>query len=792
MEKRIYLRIAAMFIATFLFPTLSWAIDGSGTQKDPYLVETGGQLDQIRLEIAQNKFPNGVFIKLINDIWLTDSFIPLGDAKIPFSGTFNGNLHTINRLNLNYKTSNQGLFGVVETCTIKDFTLNGTMTSSESNVSNIGTVVGLAKSNIIISNIYSNVNININGVAQHHIGGIVGSFEPGTKISSEIYSCQYAGVIKAGNSTDCIGGIVGYVDNNTNTDAKIMYCNSIGSIYTNGKDPYIGGIMGYINDENKSFGGIIRCFSRCGLHYAGSNKFVGGIAGRVRSSATRTKYNACLTDSCGGKAFTTASETNAKFDDSNIVVTYAQCKSGYVTYYLNENTEWQQKLNTDNYPVKWEYIPAHTFYKVYKYQDKYCNGTTKGEVYYTNSNINSKTYHKGVWVERVEPNCTSTGNIRHYHCNICNKNYSSETSSAEIADVTLPIKHELDGLWEWASDHESAKCTVHCTREDCSYISSSATARVADGTIKIIIYNATCTSPRIYKYTATLTIDNIKYTDTQLIKSGSALGHNFVDGKCTRCGEGNYLTFKSTGTSTIKLVNHYNNNPSIQISLDEGNTWTNWNFSTITLAEGEKVQMRGNNPNGFSNTVSNLKEETSYSTFVMTGKLTASGNLMSLIDNLGVETTIPNALCFVYLFKNCTSLVKAPSLTATTLANNCYKSMFANCSNLTDVEVSFIDWADKKYTDQWMDGVAANGTFRCQALLPEITGSGYIPEGWRISKTYEKGDINRDGYINVADITALINYLPNGLATNPLYDVNGDSYVDKYDVKALIKLILNK
>ena len=60
----------------------------------------------------------------------------------------------------------------------------------------------------------------------------------------------------------------------------------------------------------------------------------------------------------------------------------------------------------------------------------------------------------------------------------------------------------------------------------------------------------------------------------------------------------------------------------------------------------------------------------------MTGSISASGNIMSLIDPTCKSRVVPCELCFYALFANCTSLVSAPKLPATTLANQCYRYMF--------------------------------------------------------------------------------------------------------------------
>ena len=144
--------------------------------------------------------------------------------------------------------------------------------------------------------------------------------------------------------------------------------------------------------------------------------------------------------------------------------------------------------------------------------------------------------------------------------------------------------------------------------------------------------------------------------------------------------EANYLTFTAEEDgSSFGIVTNAGNNPDVQYSLDGGETWTalTQGDSVVLAHKGDKALLKGNNPEGFS------KSRSQYSTFEMTGKVSASGSVMSLIDGVGVSTEIPEGYCFCSLFENCTSLTKAPELPATTLAHGCYSSMFSGCTSLT-------------------------------------------------------------------------------------------------------------
>ena len=174
----------------------------------------------------------------------------------------------------------------------------------------------------------------------------------------------------------------------------------------------------------------------------------------------------------------------------------------------------------------------------------------------------------------------------------------------------------------------------------------------------------------------------------------------------------NFLTFTAEeDSSTFEIVNERKNNPNVQYSLDGGKTWTTLaGGDTVVLAhKGDKALLRGDNPQGFS-----TDSWYQYSTFKMTGKVAASGSVMSLIDGIGSSTEIPVNYCFYRLFKDCTSLTQAPELPATKLTEKCYMYMFEGCTSLTKApELP----ATKLFYDCY-DGMFENCTSLTQA--PEL------------------------------------------------------------------------
>ena len=143
----------------------------------------------------------------------------------------------------------------------------------------------------------------------------------------------------------------------------------------------------------------------------------------------------------------------------------------------------------------------------------------------------------------------------------------------------------------------------------------------------------------------------------------------------------NYLCFtaEQAGSTVAMAVNGTpTKGQAFEYSTD-GNNWSVFTpgTTTITLANaGDKVYFRGNNI-----TVSESSKV--YYKFVMSGKIAASGNIMSLLDKTCKSTTISNNYCYYSMFRDCTSLTTAPSLPATTLVDYCYYYMFRNCTSLT-------------------------------------------------------------------------------------------------------------
>ena len=144
-------------------------------------------------------------------------------------------------------------------------------------------------------------------------------------------------------------------------------------------------------------------------------------------------------------------------------------------------------------------------------------------------------------------------------------------------------------------------------------------------------------------------------------------------------GETGCLTFVSSGGSSVTLVKV--GKPyeiTLEYSLD-GNSWIPYTFgNTLNVIDGWELMFRAGEE-GNANFSAGL--ENNYK-FIFSGEIAARGNIMSLLDRSCHKNTVPR-YAFSGLFANCRSLISAPELPATELAQDCYSFMFSGCTSLT-------------------------------------------------------------------------------------------------------------
>ena len=108
-------------------------------------------------------------------------------------------------------------------------------------------------------------------------------------------------------------------------------------------------------------------------------------------------------------------------------------------------------------------------------------------------------------------------------------------------------------------------------------------------------------------------------------------------------------------------------------------------------------------------------------------------NCTSLTTAPELPATTLETYCYRYMFQNCTSLMTAPILPATTLISDCYSYMFSGCTSLNYIAAMFTTTPSNSYTNNWVNGVAATGTFiKNPDATWNVTGNNGIPTGWTV------------------------------------------------------------
>ena len=235
------------------------------------------------------------------------------------------------------------------------------------------------------------------------------------------------------------------------------------------------------------------------------------------------------------------------------------------------------------------------------------------------------------------------------------------------------------------------------------------------------------------------------------------------------------VTLNQEGTPTISKNLYYS------LTGRDKNAYTCG--TTISLNKGDKLYMWSDDSNALSENGALV-----YKKFAMTGAISASGDIQSLLNGSDTApkyafinlfrdcaslTSIkdllfsPNTLnrgsyeymfrgctslttapklpamnlgeyCYYYMFYGCTSLTTAPELPATTLVKNCYYYMFYGCSSLNYIKAMFITspGSTSNVTTYWVDGVSSSGTFvKNIDATWSLTGVNGIPTGWVVKTT---------------------------------------------------------
>ena len=273
MKKRILAWVLALVMIVGLLPTITLAADlsGSGTRDDPYLIATADDLATFRdlVNKTAKKSTSTLCAKLTKNIVLSGDWTPIATATntysdyVAYGGTFDGAGYTISGLHIDNAKTYQALFGYVKGGTIKNLTVEGSVTTAATSSAYAAGIVAYGNA-ATMENCTNKVNVT--GTKKGYVAGIAASVSGATKITG----CINAGKIAAVG--EYVGGIIG----SGSGSPSVIGCINNGTIESTGKpgsyNYNVGGIAG-------SLGGAT--MERCGNTGAINStiKRAAGIAG---------------------------------------------------------------------------------------------------------------------------------------------------------------------------------------------------------------------------------------------------------------------------------------------------------------------------------------------------------------------------------------------------------------------------------------------------------------------------------------------------------------------------------
>ena len=257
---------------------------------------------------------------LTTDINLADATnglpqAPIGNATTQFTGTFDGDGHTISGIALtNYTTSYVALFGKASDATIENLTVSGTVSSTGKYVA--GLLGGVDGSSLTVKNCVNRCTVN----GLDSTAGILGRIDAGTG-TAYIFGCKNEGTVTGSNNytggiigtstqnggaiiieqcmntgsvkgAQYVGGIVGYfrVYSASGNNCYLQDCINTGKIHATSRT--VGGIMGTGNPQNTLYT-ITRCFNS-GSVTADGTVYIQPIAGAIsKNTYTAGQMTAC-------------------------------------------------------------------------------------------------------------------------------------------------------------------------------------------------------------------------------------------------------------------------------------------------------------------------------------------------------------------------------------------------------------------------------------------------------------------------------------------------------------------
>ena len=353
---------------------------GDGTAEKPYQIGTAEELYCFAHQVNGGEY--GANAVLTADITINENVLnengelnsgtfrewtPIGTAyKKAYTGTFDGDGHTISGLYYSGSGNYVGLFGFVgSNGRVQNVKVADSYISNSGETGRTGGVCGYNRGTIMNCSFSGIVTCNN---SYTYVGGVCGLNAGTTE------NCYNAGSVTSVEFSTFLGGVCGYNFNGS----TIRNCYNTGAV--NGENTgygefYAGGVCG----NNASFrhqSTITNCYNTGSVtvNVTGSgngNTYAGGVCGSANRTTITNCYNTvsvtgsnngssslCVGGVCGSASSATITNcywlSGTASDINATEKTAEEFASGEVAWLLNsyqENGPWRQTLDEDDYPV---------------------------------------------------------------------------------------------------------------------------------------------------------------------------------------------------------------------------------------------------------------------------------------------------------------------------------------------------------------------------------------------------------------------------------------------------------
>ena len=307
------------------------SFSGSGTESDPYLIQTEEELAGLAYNVNNGTNYSGVYFLQTADLDMSMYWWDaIGESSsIYFAGHYDGDGHTISGIytepgsSLNY--SYQGLFGYVHGASSTNMAEITNVGVIDSNIQGYGYVAGIAGYTYYtnITNCYNTSSVT---GSSNYVGGVVGNNNYST-VSNSYNTGSVTG------SYSYVGGVVG----NSGYSSTVSYSYNTGTV-TGGL--YVGGVVGY------NYSSTVSNSYNAGL--VTRTSYVGGVVGYNASSSTvSNSYNiGSVTGSMyvGGVVGYNISTITNSYNTGSVTSTYTGT-SGYVGGVAGQNSSSSARIN---------------------------------------------------------------------------------------------------------------------------------------------------------------------------------------------------------------------------------------------------------------------------------------------------------------------------------------------------------------------------------------------------------------------------------------------------------------